>query len=239
MRVDICIPAYNEAAIIAKTCEAVKEALLSFPHRSRIIVVDNGSTDETAARALSTGVEVISIPTRGKGAAVVEAARRSDADLFGFIDADLSADPRDIPALLSGIQNDECDVAVGSRLLDLRTVERGWFRTLSSRLFNLLRRLVLGISIADTQCGLKFMNEKGRDLLARCEEAGWFFDLEFLARCELAGVRVREVPIHWSEQLYPGRESKLNMARDGLGAIMAMMRIRAIIGSTNDHAGVS
>ena len=226
MKLDICIPAYNEEAIIVETSQAVKDALTALSLENRIVVASNGSTDRTVSRAREAGFEVMMVPLRGKGAAVVAAAKASTAELFGFIDADLSADPADIEKLLSRIVNGECDVAIGSRLLDTRSVERQILRTFSSRVFNALRRLLLGIAVEDTQCGLKLMNEKGRRVLAQCKEEGWFFDMEFLARCEKEGLCIQEVPIRWREHYYPGRTSHLRMIRDGFGALLALWRIR-------------
>ncbi|OGJ60196.1 hypothetical protein A2635_05500 [Candidatus Peribacteria bacterium RIFCSPHIGHO2_01_FULL_51_9] len=236
MNIDICIPAFNEEKIIAESARRVADVLTKIPGaRYRIVVADNGSTDRTAAEALRVaGVEVLSVSMRGKGVAVREAGRGSSADVFGFIDADLSADPEDIPRLLDVLAGGKSDIVIGSRLLDTSAVRRDWMRTLSSRCFNVLRRMILGISVQDTQCGLKLMNEKGRMVLAACEETGWFLDMEFLARAERMGLLVRETPISWQEYRFAGRGSKLNLFRDSLGAVRAMFRIRRRLASTKN-----
>lgn len=228
MNIDICIPAFNEEKIIAESARRVMSVLAQIPGaRYRLVVADNGSTDQTAAAARrALGVEVLAVPVRGKGAAVREAARASSADVFGFIDADLSADPEDIPRLLEVLAQGKSDIVIGSRLLDTSAVTRDWMRTLSSRIFNMLRKMILGISVRDTQCGLKLMNGKGRVVLASCVEMGWFLDMEFLARAERSGLSVREMPVFWQEHRFPGRESKLKLFRDSLGAVRAMLRIR-------------
>lgn len=225
MRIDICIPAHNEARIIEEAVASVRTALERFSD-VRITVVDNASTDATAERAKEAGARVLSIPIKGKGAAVVAAAKESDADMFVFIDADLSADPEDIAPLVETVLRGECDIAIGSRLMDTDIVERAFFRTLSSHLFNLARRTLIGIRAQDSQCGLKVMNRKGTALLAACRETGWFFDIEFLARAEKNGLIIKEVPVHWDEHRFPDRQSKLRMTRDGFAAFTAMMRIR-------------
>jgi len=227
MNIELCIPAFNEERIIASAARAVVRVLRGANKNASVTVADNASTDATAEIARSVvGVSVLSIPVRGKGAAVVEAARRSSADVFGFLDADLSADTADIITLLTLVEKGACDIAIGSRLLDTGLVDRGKFRTLGSKLFNLVRKVLLGIAVQDTQCGLKVMNARGREVLARCAEQGWFFDIEFLARAERAGLRISEVPIRWREQRFAGRESKLHLFRDGVMAIAAMLRIR-------------
>ena len=227
MRIDICIPAFNEEKIIAEAAQEVVEVLRGIANiESRVIVVDNGSTDETASRAKKVpGVSVLMVPTKGKGAAVIAAARSSSSDIFGFIDADLSADPDDIPKLLAPLVRNEYDIAIGSRLMDTKLVRRELLRTFFSKVFNLLRKAALGISVQDTQCGLKLMNPRGREVLTRCKETGWFFDMEFLAQAERSGLRILEIPVHWDEHRFAGRASKLNLLRDGFKALAAFIRI--------------
>jgi len=226
MKVDLCIPAFNEESVIGETVQEVKGVLAGIPDTPHLIVVaNNGSTDRTAERAREAGASVLDIPMKGKGAAVIGAARASSADIFGFIDADLSAEPSDIHTLLAPILSGECDIAVGSRLLDTRTVKREYLRTFGSQAFNLLRKATLGISVRDTQCGLKFMNVRGRGALELCKETGWFFDMEFLARAERSGLRIRELPIRWNEHRFEGRKSKLRLIRDGFGFLNALQRI--------------
>jgi len=227
MSIELCIPAYNEEGIIAEAARAVLQVFRGAGKEALVTVADNASTDGTVRAAKSVpGVSVLSVPVRGKGAAVIVTAQNSKADMFGFIDADLSADPEDIIPLLSLVEEGECDIAVGSRLIDAAAVNRGAFRTVSSRVFNMLRKSILGIGVEDTQCGLKLMNARGRAVLAACKETGWFFDIEFLFRAERAGLRICEVPVHWNEHHFADRASKLRLLRDGFGALAAMMRIR-------------
>lgn len=227
MRIEMCIPAFNEEDIIAESAHAVLQVFRDAGKEALVTVSDNASTDATASIAGGIeGVSVLSTSVRGKGAAVVAAARHSTADFFGFIDVDLSADVADILPLLSLVERGESDIAIGSRLIDTDLVHRGAFRTFSSKTFNMLQKMIVGVQFEDTQCGLKVMNARGRNVLATCTETGWFFDMEFLACAERAGLRIREVPVHWDEHRFADRSSKLNPLRDGLGALSAMVRIR-------------
>ncbi len=228
MTIDICVPAFNEEGIIREALTSLKRIVDGISGTDfTIILADNGSTDATSAQARRVdGVSVLEVPQRGKGAAVVACAGRSQADIFGFIDADLSADPAQIIRLLPFLEHDECDIVIGSRLIDTRIIHRTAIRTLLSKVFNGVRKMILGIKVEDTQCGLKLMNARGRNVLARCTETGWFFDMEFLARAERSGLRIREVPVQWDEQRFPGRASKLDHVRDSIGALRAMFRIR-------------
>lgn len=226
-KIEICIPAFNEERIIAEAVHAISAVLESARRKAQITVSDNDSNDKTAAIARAIpNVAVISIRTRGKGAAITAAARRSTADIFGFIDADLSANPEDIIPLLSLVEQGDCDIAIGSRLMDTAMIDRGIFRTLLSRAFNVARKTLVGVAAMDTQCGLKVMNARGREVLADCKEEGWFLDIEFLARAERVRLSIREVPIHWKEKRFADRKSKLSPFRDSIGAFRAMLRIR-------------
>lgn len=110
--------------------------------------------------------------------------------------------------------------------MDRDRVKRTHLRTYSSELFNLARRILLRIPVRDTQCGLKVMNTAGIDVLRKCRENTWFLDMEFLARAHAAKLRIKEVPVDWDEYRFPKRKSKLNVVRDGILAIIAMLRIR-------------
>lgn len=228
MKIDLCIPAFNEEAIITGAARELSEVLSGILGVTFVITVaNNGSTDRTAERAREVqGVSVLEVPVKGKGAAVIAAARASTADIFGFIDADLSAEPQDIPKLLAPLLTGDYDIAIGSRLADTSMVKREGLRTFGSKIFNLIRRMVLGISVQDTQCGLKLMNTKGREVLASCKETGWFFDIEFLARAERLNLRIAEMPVRWDEHRFAGRQSKLNLVRDGFATLGALLRIR-------------
>ena len=230
MTFDLCIPAHNESEVIEETLNRVIDVLKESRLEGwSVVVSDNASSDNTGDIVRTYAhpkVSVIQTEKKGKGSAIVLAAHKSDSHHFGFIDADLSADPRDILQLLELILNDEADIVIGSRLLDVHMVRRGPLRSASSQAFNAIRHVLLGIKVADSQCGLKVMNATARDLLRTCNETGWFLDLEFLAKAERSGLRIRELPVHWNEEVYGGRQSKLRVIRDGFGAINAMIRIR-------------
>lgn len=234
--IDLCIPTYNEADIIADSLRIVEHGLQNISYEWQIVIADNGSVDGTAdiVEALQLSrVRVLSIPKCGKGAAIVAVAQTSTAGLFGFIDADLSVDPGDIGEFIRYIESGHADIVIGSRLIDTRLVQRALLRSLSSRLFNLIRCLILGIHVTDSQCGLKVMNARGREILAQCTEKGWFMDIEFLRRAELAGLTIREMPVHWVEYRFTGHKSKLRMISDGWEALRAMIRIRRSV--SNNH----
>ena len=194
-------------------------------------------------------VSALDCPKAGKGAALKCAAAQSSVvsgqssvgeaqgysllatpyklpPIFGFIDADLSADPDAIPGMVQKIIDDEADVVIASRLLQTKTTNRGWLRNVTSTLFNLFAHALLGIRVKDAQCGLKVMNEKAVNILKNCQEDGWFLDIEFLSLASRQGLRIIEVPVPWTEFRYPDRKSQIRHVRDGWGALVAMIRIR-------------
>lgn len=161
-----------------------------------------------------------------KDAKYVRDARYVMDVFFGFIDADLSADPDAIPGMLEKLLADEADLVIGSRLLNVKTTNRGWLRTVASKLFNGLTALMLGLKVKDAQCGLKLMNARGVEVLKQCQEPGWFLDIELLARARQQGLRILEVPVVWTEFRFPGRKSQIRHIQDGLEAVRAMWRVR-------------
>ncbi|MBD3281860.1 glycosyltransferase [Candidatus Uhrbacteria bacterium] len=198
----------------------------------------------------STNLVYLDCPKVGKGAAILYAANHSylapptsyqkqsepsplydvrytmyDKSVFGFIDADLSADPDAIPGMVNRILEDKADIVIASRLLITKTTNRSWLRTISSQAFNFLADLVLKLDVEDAQCGLKIMNEKGLEVLKSCQEDGWFLDIELLAHARKNNLRIVEIPVPWIEFRYPERKSQIKHFKDGIEAIKAIFRI--------------
>lgn len=227
MKIDLCIPAHNEAATITTALQHLRMVLPSTLDIT-LLVAENGSTDGTAEcveRANIPNVRLLRIAGRGKGFAIREAARVSRADVFGFIDADLSADPAGIPDFLAKLEQG-ADIVIGSRAHASGEIRRGLLRTLTSRSFNLVTRVLFGLTHRDTQCGLKFMNARGREMLLVVRDPGWIFDIELLFLAKHHGLRVEEHPVSWEEFRFPGRRSKLRPLRDGLRSLRTMLHIR-------------
>lgn len=232
MKCDICIPVFNESSIILDTIQTIQEEIKKRSDIEwQIIVANNASTDDTGKKVTDArlkGVTLLSITEKGKGIAIRRAAEYSRADFFCFIDADLSVSPRSIPVFIDHLVLGK-DIVIGSRLLDETMVNRGYFRTLSSKIFNLISHIILPIQVRDSQCGLKCMNQKGKTVLTLCKETTWFLDLELIARAQVASLSIEELPVEWDEFHYKGRASKLHVVRDGFRALIAMGRIRRIL----------
>lgn len=228
----VCVPVYNEIAIIEESLRRISDELSRLPGSWHIVVCDNGSSDGTGEKVVDcalSNVTLFTVGEKGKGAAVragASLARSSGADLFCFIDADISPHPRHIVEFYHLIKSDRADVVIGSRFIDSSQVRWNVFRTATSRIFNWIRSIFLTIPVRDTQCGLKIFNQKALGVMDVCREKTWFLDMEFLAYAHARGVRILERPVEWNEHIYPGRQSKLRVVRDGILACIAMIRIR-------------
>ena len=183
-----------------------------------VIVVDDGSRDETAAvvQCMANQWPQLRLlrhaQNKGKGSAVRTGVLAARGELFLFADAD-GATPIEEHARLAAAVAQGADVAIGSRLAPDTAIRRSrdWYRGLAGKLFALAARRLLGISALDTQCGFKmFRAAAGRRLFATLQETGYLFDLELLVLARQFDLCVVEVPIHWQEvpggHLHPLRE---------------------------------
>src|SRR6266567_3029127 len=159
----IVIPAFNEARRLGGNLEKIKQYLDSKPFPAEVIVVDDGSTDglQGLLRAAGAGFPAIQLirndRNRGKGFSVRRGVLEARGQIVVFTDADLSAPIEETDKLLEAFQQTQADAAVGSRALhrELIGIHQPAFREMGGRVFNLLVRLVTGLKIHDTQCGLK------------------------------------------------------------------------------------
>jgi glycosyltransferase involved in cell wall biosynthesis len=211
LNLSLVIPAYNEAARLGKTLQAAFEYFDAQPSASEIIVVDDGSTDETAriaeqsfekfsGRVSSSLIRVA--PNRGKGYAVRAGLLATQAPIALFSDADLSTPLTETPKLVAPIRAGEYDLVFGSRALDrsLIGVHQPWRREQSGRVFNLVMRLATGLPFWDTQCGFKaFRMDVCRPIIENSKIDRFGFDVELLYVAHLAGLRLYERAVRWND----------------------------------------
>ncbi|HWQ99724.1 MAG TPA: glycosyltransferase [Candidatus Methylomirabilis sp.] len=244
-RILITIPCWNEASIIERSLATLGDAcahLLS-DHDVTIEVVDNGSSDGTSdvarrfieqhPHASNRKNSLITTTTPGKGLAVATSwlAHREDADVFVFVDADLAANLNALPALVRPILNGEADLVCGSRFLPGADVERKASRELASRAYRVLQRRILRLPVQDAQCGFKAASARlVRDVVSHCEETGWMFDSELIARTAKSGLAVAEIPVSWIEHRDPSRRSALSLWMHGWGFVSGLVRIKKRLG---------
>jgi glycosyltransferase involved in cell wall biosynthesis len=235
LSLSVIIPAYDEATRIGRTLERILDYLEEQRGRSELIVVNDGSRDETAkvsegifrARA-SERVEtrIISIqPNRGKGNAVRTGLLSARAPVALFSDADLSSPITEAPKIVEPIRAGQYDVVFGSRALDrsLIGVHQPWMREQSGRAFNLMVRLLTGMPFWDTQCGFKaFRLDVCRPVVegARIDRFG--FDVELLYVAYRAGLRMLERPVRWDD--VEGSKVGLKTGLDGFRELRQIRR---------------
>ena len=210
----IVLPAYNEAERIGPALDELFAYLITaydLPHPIDVLVVDDGSTDGTAAlvdarpeaAGLLAGIalNVLAVPHGGKGAAVRAGMLAATADLVVFTDADMATPPDQLPSLVAALGSH--DVALGSRIQpdgsDMRVTQPG-YRRLLGKAFHLLASIWVVGPVKDTQCGFKgFTRAAAQDLFSRQQITSIVFDVEliYLARRRRYGIAI--VPIRWSD----------------------------------------
>ena len=223
----IVVPAYNEASRIGKGLVEIRHYIESRNFPVELIVVDDGSTDQTVkivsqfpeVRLLSNG------RNRGKGFSVRHGALEARGQYTLFTDADLSAPIDDAGELLKVLESSGADAAIGSRALrrELIGIHQPWRRELAGRVFNLLVRLFTGLRLRDTQCGFKlFRRETTRRAFELQRVDGFGFDPELLFLVERLGGKVVEVPVRWNDN--PG--TKVRFLRDSVGMFWDLVALR-------------
>ena len=211
MSLSIIIPAYNEERRIGQTLRDIFAYLEEQPGASEVIVVDDGSRDETvkvseevfASARGRTEAQVIRVePNRGKGHAVRLGLLAARAPVALFSDADLSTPITETPKLVTPIRTGQYDVVFGSRALDrsLIGVHQPWRREQSGRVFNFVMRFATGLPYWDTQCGFKaFRTDACRPLFEGGLIDRFGFDVELLYIAHKANLRLLERAVRWND----------------------------------------
>jgi dolichyl-phosphate beta-glucosyltransferase len=231
--VSVVVPAFNEAERIGESLRETLDYLGRVAPGSELIIINDGSTDETGKiiRDVFFGPTKIethlfeNFPNRGKGAAVRTGLLAATRAIGLFMDADLSTPIDEMPKLIEPIAADETDIAFGSRALNRRLIghHQPWRREQAGRVFNLLVRLATGLPYWDTQCGFKaFRLDVCRPILEAAHIDGFGFDVELLYLAQQAHLRMREIPVRWNH--YEG--SKVRVVRDSWRMLREIFSLR-------------
>lgn len=226
----IIIPAYNESARIESALRAVTDCIRERGWHAELLVVDDGSTDNTAAiverwAADHPEIRLIRNPrNRGKGFSVRNGMLRAQGKVVMFTDADLSSPIEEAERLFAAIA-DGADVAIGSRWLEGKRIvhKQPLYRRFFGRCFNALTRFIMRLPFADTQCGFKAFRHHAAETvfgLQRIER--WGFDPEILFIALHRGLNVREVPVTWGHD----ERSRISYLRDGMQMLAELVFIR-------------
>lgn len=231
MLLTIVVPAYNEAERLGRTLPRILACVATFPGGGRVLVVDDGSTDDTgdAVRAqmpAHPNLDLITLSRQGgKGAAVRAGMLAASTEIVGFMDADLSTDLQHVLQAVAAIR-DGADVVIGSRALpNSQTVLRQpVYRRVGARIFRELARQVGGLpNTPDSQCGFKFFRAPvAHDLFGATVTDRWMFDLEILRLARHRNYTVRQLPVEWTND----PDSRLRLTVDTLRMVRDLARVR-------------
>jgi dolichyl-phosphate beta-glucosyltransferase len=231
--VSIVIPAYNESERMVKPLGIILDFIEKNSLNAEIVVVDDGSSDDTSQVAEKAFAAVPDIatqviryePNRGKGFAVRTGLSAANADVALFTDADLSTPIEEMSKLVEPIKASDFDVTFGSRALDRTLIgtHQPWRREQGGKVMNRIIRTMSGLHFADTQCGFKAFNmTKFRPLLDRMAIDRFGFDVEFLFVAQHNGLRLAEIPVRWNDV----EGSKVSVFRDTRRMISELSEIR-------------
>jgi glycosyltransferase involved in cell wall biosynthesis len=224
------IPAYNEGVRLRPTLHALIRHIQEQNWDAEILVVNDGSTDDTAQIVREYGkmhpqVLLVENPgNRGKGFSVRNGMLHARGDICLFSDADLSSPITEAQKLFDAIAQG-ADIAIGSRWLqaELQTERQPLYRQAFGRIYNLVLRIFLGLRFADTQCGFKaFRRDAAQRIFPLQRIERWGFDPEILFLARRAGLQVEEVPVLWAHS----EGTRLHPFRDGLRMFLEVIRIR-------------
>ena len=227
--VNIVLPVYNEAAELA----ASVGTLVRFLSKNctdfswHVTIADNASTDDTLriARELSHTYQTVSVnhlSQKGRGRAVKHVWRKDSYDYLAYMDIDLSTDLKHLPQLLHALERG-FDIAIGSRnARGARVFGRSALRSLTSKGYIALIKMIFWVNFTDAQCGFKAVTRRViTELLPHIKDNDWFFDSELLIVGEKSGFRLYEEPVTWVDN--PG--STVRVMKTAIGDLKGLWRL--------------
>lgn len=233
----IVVPVFNESRRLeilfaALDSEADRQARLAGLQLAEIVIVDDGSTDETPKlleerKSLDSRLRVIHFErNRGKGAAVRSGVLAATSPYVLVTDVDLSTPLSELATLKAALEAGN-DLAIGSRGLPLSRipVHQPRHRELMGKSFNVALRLLTGLPYRDTQCGFKLFRSQSTKVLFELQQIeGFAFDAELCLNASRLGLRVAEVPVAWSDN----RDTKVKLLRSSSRMALDLLRIWSV-----------
>ena len=223
----LVIPAYNEESRLPRTLTDAAAYLNQWGIDYRVIVVDDGSRDNTAALADVHGPRFSTIrqPNGGKGSAVRKGLLAATGRVVAFTDADLPYDLTALKAAFELVRTGKADAVFGSRdMVDsANLVERQFLRTLASQVFRGIVTFLVSRQVRDTQCGLKIFSRKAaRAIFSLATINGFAFDAEAVFLAHRLNLRIRKVPV----TLINEYASTISLSRNAIPMLLDVVRVR-------------
>jgi dolichyl-phosphate beta-glucosyltransferase len=224
------IPAYNESARLGATLEKVLAFVQACGWDAEVIVVNDGSRDDTAeiVRSFAAKTPVLRLlenpGNRGKGYSVRNGMLNARGGIILFSDADLSSPIEEAPKLFKALDTG-ADIAIGSRWLraETQTHRQPLHRQVFGRIYNLILRVTLGLRFKDTQCGFKAFRKAAVQAIFPMQKIErWGFDPEVLFLARKFRFKVQEIPVAWGHS----GGTRINPVIDGSRMFLDMLRIR-------------
>jgi dolichyl-phosphate beta-glucosyltransferase len=246
MDISIVIPAYEESKKIARDIEAAVVFLKDNDFTGQIIVVDDGSKDNTAEIAKnavtnpSPGIE-LKVERynhhRGKGYAVRKGIEQTSGEYVMFADSGCCVPYEDTLRGLELIKSGVCDIAHGSRKMLGCHIEKAQslYRRICSKLFHwfVIHDMKIPAEFTDTQCGFKiYRGDVARHLYGECITDGFTFDIEIIMRAQKEGFKIKEFPIDWTCD----PDSRLSPTRSSWQVLSELLRIRRVLSKNKNDS---
>ncbi len=202
MKLSVIIPAYNEGKHIKANLLEISDALAVINDEVEILVVNDGSSDNTKSEIFEASKERSHIiyagydVNRGKGGAIKHGVEQATGDVIAFIDADLDLSPKHIIDYYAHMQETNCDIVIGSKMHKVSKLNYPPARKFFSWGYFVLLKILFGLNIKDTQTGVK-MYKSGfiKKVAPMLRVSGYAFDIEILALCNHDGARIDEMPV--------------------------------------------
>ena len=224
----VVIPAYNEEKNISGTLSEISEYLKTKDFSAEVIVVDDGSSDETVAKAkdFQGAIDNLKIlesrPNMGKGYVLRKGMLKAGGDYVLFMDADNSTSIKELDQFLPFL-GEEFDIYIASRRLRGSKVEVPFQRRLLGTIYIGFSKIILGTNVSDINCGFKiFKNAAARKTFSKQIMNDWSFDAEVLHVANKEKYKIKEVAVEWEHR----DTSKVKPFRDGISSFCSLAKIR-------------
>lgn len=209
-QLSVVMPAYNEGKNIYHNIERVRAAISKFADNYEIIVVNDGSSDNTKDEILRAEKEMPDIrlvsysKNRGKGGAIKKGVEASHGEYIAFLDADLDLPPEQLEKYLKQLQGGKADVVIGSKMHKDSEIDYPFVRRVISFCYYSMLKILFRLNVKDTQTGIKMFRAKAlKSVIGLVKTKGFAYDIEILVALNCRKYRIMEMPV----KLVFGREN--------------------------------